>query len=306
MKDWSPGFGEGTIIPLRRRRSPVRERSVGEEPTVVIFGGGGSRGFLHGGFIRALMESPVKIASLDGISIGSWAASFYALGMTIDEMQKAVIDFDAGRAISVASFLGNLMKRGSSYRGIFDHDRLRAMVESVIGKATFSDVVMPLRVQATDIATGRPFIFSKETTPDAEISLAIAASSALAGIFEPVTYDGRTLVDGTYAGYILPENRPTIISNVSPVRESQNIREKSIITLMMRSNSFLPQILIDDYKRRNPQVLEIVHDCRDIGMLTFGVAEKKKWSLMARSYDLCKEALTEYVESGRLGCVVAA
>jgi predicted acylesterase/phospholipase RssA len=265
------------------------------EPHVVILGGGGTRGFLHAGFCRALQESGLPVASYTGISVGSWGASFLAMGVPLDEIEKVATGFDLGRIVNVRSFGSVLWKHGSRYRGFFDPATVEREIERVVGRATFADTRIPIHVQSTDLATGEPFIFSRENTPDAPLALAVAASCALVGIFHPVTYQGRMLVDGTYCGYMLPESRPTLISNVSPISSLETLSSNSILNLMLRSYSLLPQVLIDDYKRKNPDVTEVIHDCRDVGILSFNVPAARKWELMRRSYGGSRDELAAHV-----------
>jgi hypothetical protein len=276
------------------------------DPHVVIFGGGGTRGLLHAGFARALGEVGIPIASFTGISIGSWAAGFLAMGLPIDELVDACSKIDAAHVLNVRSFLSTLWKHGSGYRGFFDPAFVQRAVEGVIGKARLKDTRIPIYIQSTDLATGEPFVFSRETTPDCPISVAVSASCALVGVFQPVSYQGRTLVDGTYCGYMTPERRPCIISNVSPIRESENLARKSIVTLLMRSYSLLPQLLIDEFRRKNQSVVEIQHDCRGIGILTFNLSERRRRELMHRSYETSLSILERHVRRELLPSVCVA
>lgn len=270
-------------------------RTSALEPHVVILGGGGTRGFLHAGFARAVVDSGLPIASYTGISIGAWAAAFMGMGISADELARIATEFDLSRIVCLKSFMSVLWKHGSGYRGYFDPDFVAREIRSVVGKATFADCKIPIQIQATDLATGEPFIFSPETTPDAPLDLAVSASCALVGVFHPITYAGRTLVDGTYAGYLLPESRPTIISNVSPIRGSDNLQRRSILNLLLRSYSLLPQVIIEEFKRKNPYVLEIQHDCRDVGVLSMGLTVERKHDLMTRSYGASLEALEGHI-----------
>lgn len=282
---------------------PIRTNGI--EPHVVILGGGGTRGFLHAGFARAVLESGLPIGSYTGISIGSWAAAILGMGIPMDEFEAIATEFDLSRIICMRSFLSVLWKHGSGYRGYFDPGFVERELRSVIGDARFSDTKHPIHIQATDLATGEPFIFSRENTPDAPIALAVSASCALVGIFHPVTYAGRTLVDGTYAGYMLPESRPTLISNVSPIRGSENLQRRSILNLLLRSYSLLPQVIIEEFKRKNPYVLEIQHDCRDVGVLSFNLSTAHKRDLMTRSYGHSAEALAGHIRALTRSAVAA-
>jgi NTE family protein len=53
-----------------------------------------------------------------------------------------------------------------------------------------------LWVTATDYDSGRRVTFGREGEPSAELALAVAASCAVPGLYEPVSIDGRVYVDG--------------------------------------------------------------------------------------------------------------
>ena len=56
----------------------------------IAFGGGGVRGFMHLGVLKALAEEGIKPDVVSGTSAGSIAAILYASGMTVEEMETAI------------------------------------------------------------------------------------------------------------------------------------------------------------------------------------------------------------------------
>jgi NTE family protein len=60
-----------------------------------------------------------------------------------------------------------------------------------LGHARFADLVRPLRVVASNLATLERVVFS-----GGEVAAAVHASSAVPGICVPVTIDGETYIDG--------------------------------------------------------------------------------------------------------------
>jgi NTE family protein len=53
-----------------------------------------------------------------------------------------------------------------------------------------------LRVVACDYATGERVVFGRDSTPEADLAEAVAASCAIPGFYHPVTIGGRRYVDG--------------------------------------------------------------------------------------------------------------
>jgi hypothetical protein len=63
-------------------------------------------------------------------------------------------------------------------------------------RVRFKDIERDLQILTLDINTNTPFIFSKNTTPDEEIALAVRISSGLPGLMKPVNINDAILVDG--------------------------------------------------------------------------------------------------------------
>jgi NTE family protein len=63
-----------------------------------------------------------------------------------------------------------------------------------------------LRVAAVDLESGSRVIFGADGQPEPPVSLAVQASCAIPGVFEPVRFDGRSYVDG---GVWSPTNMDT-------------------------------------------------------------------------------------------------
>ena len=56
-----------------------------------------------------------------------------------------------------------------------------------------------ISVSAIDVQNGEITIFDEYNTPYDEFYLAVAASSAMPGVFPPVSYQGHILMDGGVA-----------------------------------------------------------------------------------------------------------
>jgi NTE family protein len=75
--------------------------------------------------------------------------------------------------------------------GMATNDRLEQFLHKFTPAQNFSEMKIPLCIVATDIVSGESVYFT-----DGEIALALRASCAYPGLFIPVEYRGRTLVDG--------------------------------------------------------------------------------------------------------------
>jgi NTE family protein len=84
--------------------------------------------------------------------------------------------------------------------GVFDNDPIRSYLERIYnlkGRTDdFRQLDKRLVVVATDLDTGQPVCFGTPGLDHVPISLAVAASSALPGLYRPVEIEGRHYVDG--------------------------------------------------------------------------------------------------------------
>jgi len=76
--------------------------------------------------------------------------------------------------------------------GFMGSERMKRFLEGVLKVHRFEDMTTPLGVLATDLCTGEPVSF-RDT---GDVFLPIRASCSYPGLFQPVPYGDRLLVDG--------------------------------------------------------------------------------------------------------------
>jgi NTE family protein len=176
--------------------------------------GGGGKGKRYGAMVAEMYDLGVVPTSLSGTSAGSIAAAFAATGASPDELKALAQDPRLGKLYDWDLDL----KDGGVFNGdkafeLFDQE-LRRMTGITDRPVTFADLKVPLQILAAtkyDSAAGpdgmptakdRIFVFSQENTPDTPVALAVRASMAIPGAFEPVRMVDPTtgrrmhLVDG--------------------------------------------------------------------------------------------------------------
>ena len=178
-------LGLGVRRALSRLRESIRPQDSaapsGPPKLGLALGGGFARGMSHIGVIKALEEAGIPISFIAGTSIGSIIGGAYASGATVEEMATIgtkVRWHDFGRWTI-------------SKMGLASNKRLEALVRQLFRATRFEDLRIPLAIVATDLATGRPVVFTK-----GRLSLPIRASCAYPGLFLPIPHDGTFLVDG--------------------------------------------------------------------------------------------------------------
>lgn len=145
--------------------------------------GGGVRGLVHLGVLRALEENGLPVDFLAGASMGGLIAGAYGAGIPLDD----IIAFAIGtRVLDFAS-------PDRSWHALFDQRKLGPKLAELLGnsKITFEDLRTPVAMTAVDLETGELVVLDS-----GPLIPAMLATAALPLFFAPVRHDGRWLVDG--------------------------------------------------------------------------------------------------------------
>ncbi len=153
------------------------------QPIALALGGGSARGWAHIGVLRALDEAKIRISMIAGTSIGALVGGCYLAGK-LDELEAFARGLTRRRMFS----LMDITLRGS---GLFGGMRLDRKLQQHLGGLNIDELPCPYVAVATELRTGHEVWLSTGS-----LILAMRASYALPGIFEPIRYDHRLLVDG--------------------------------------------------------------------------------------------------------------
>ncbi len=143
--------------------------------------GGGARGVVHIGVLKALDEMGVKFSVVSGTSAGSIVAALYAKGYHPDEI------FDITKNLSIFKSVSPAW----TWAGLLKMDGLEALLRKHIPENDFSSLKMPLTVAATEIRKGTIHYFT-----EGELIPAVVASCSIPAIFNPVHFNNGVYVDG--------------------------------------------------------------------------------------------------------------
>ncbi len=152
-----------------------------EKKTGLGLGGGAVLGAVHVGVLKVLKEKNIKIDCVSGTSIGAFIGGLYAFGVDTDEIEKLTRDL---RWLDISEV-------SLSKFGLMSNEKIGKLLTEQIGDKNIEDAKIPLRVIATDIASGEKVILEK-----GNLAAAVRASTCIPGIFKPIEIDGRLLVDG--------------------------------------------------------------------------------------------------------------
>lgn len=148
----------------------------------LALGSGSARGWAHIGVLRALAREGITPDIICGSSIGSLVAGAYAAGH-----METLSDWVTSLGFLDLVKLMDIRLAG----GLLEGNALMASVERYLGGTTIEELPLPFGAIATDLKSGREVWLRSGRVSDA-----IRASIALPGLFSPVHYQGRWLVDG--------------------------------------------------------------------------------------------------------------
>lgn len=181
----------------------------------LVLSGGGARGLAHIGVLQVLEELRVPVDCVAGTSMGAIIGGLYSYGLGPDEIERIVAgmdwsyvlqdspartDLSIRRAIEQLQFQIQLtigVRDGAMAlpKGLVQGQNLGFVLDQTVIEAhdllSFDDLPLPFRCVAADIADGSRVVFDSGDLPRA-----MRASMALPGVFAPVEWRGRLLVDG--------------------------------------------------------------------------------------------------------------
>lgn len=181
----------------------------------LALGGGGAKGAAHIGVLRVLEEHHIPIDYIAGTSIGSVVGGMYASGLTVDEIQKIMLETPWGDGYSDRIPREDLPWRSKQQSDQFniplevgiDRNSLKIpsgllygqvatkLLRTAVGEHpifdSFDNLAIPYRAIATDLATNNAVIIKRGSLINA-----MRASSSVPGVLAPEVIDGKLLVDG--------------------------------------------------------------------------------------------------------------
>lgn len=189
-----------------QRRPPHPSNS-----TAFVFSGGGAKGALHIGALRALLQAGIRPDMVVGTSIGAWNAAWLARTPTLDgveelsevwrslEPQQVLLGrklplssrLARSRVLSGLLMLAALRRVAGGCSSLYDDAGLREILTRHLAGTTFDELALPCSVIASDLSHGGRAVFRRGPVVDA-----LLASSAIPGIFPPVCINGTMYADG--------------------------------------------------------------------------------------------------------------
>ena len=180
----------------------------------LVLSGGGAKGLAQVGVLKVLEELGIRPDYITGVSMGSIVGGLYSIGYTAHELDSLAssIDWNAIFTDEVSfdkiginikpeyrkyqlSFSGDSLKGVGLPLGMVRGQLISEMFSNICWRAngieSFDDFPIPFRCLASDLITGKTYMFKSGS-----LAKAMRASMAIPTVFTPIVKDKMLLVDG--------------------------------------------------------------------------------------------------------------
>lgn len=231
----------------------------------LVLGGGAARGFAHIGVIRALEQEKIPIDMIVGTSVGSLIGAIYAYDANSFELEWTAFSlekddlFDYGILTAITGM------------GAAKGEKLETFVKNKVLVPNIEDLKIPFVAVATDLNLGKRVELDRGS-----VAKAVQASSAIPGVFSPVDYQGKLLVDGGLIDNIpisvARERGADLIIAVDISENVINYNITNVIDVILQAVTIMAFENVK-YKRKEADVL-ILPAVGNVSMLDF--TQKKR------------------------------
>lgn len=200
-------------------------------PLALVFGGGGARGALQVGAVRALLEAGIRPDVLTGTSAGAANASYLAIhGLRLEAIEGLEKTWRIAAAADLlpANYLWLTLRVLFNRSGWGPYHRLREffIAQGLSPDLRFGDIQgVRLILVAADLNAGRPVFYGQD--PGQLVLEGLLASTALPPLIHPIEKGEQLLIDGS------------VVSNL-PVEAALQQGARTIIALDVSEPRVVP------------------------------------------------------------------
>lgn len=220
---------------LKNATEKVRALTSGEEkrpierPRVgLALAGGFARGIAHIGVLRVLRDSGIHIDAVAGTSVGALIGAAYCAGTPLEEMER----------IGAATTFTDFGRWTPSWLGLATNQRLERYLARLTPAKTFEDLITPFAIATTDITAGISVYYTS-----GPLGPPLRASCAYPGLFVPIQFDGRSLVDGFLTAPV-------------PVEGALLLRADIVIAVYLEADTMQPPRTFTDVLSRSFNIIQ--------------------------------------------------
>lgn len=249
---------------------PRQRKQMMKEKTGLVLGGGGARGLAHLGAIDVLTKKGIVPDLVVGTSIGSIVGAIYAASGDAGEALNRVHDYFTCDCYTSIKFdflkqteedkqndglldsLSRYLQKKFFYNVVLANQQSFVSTETYLENINFliddidiRDTKIPFAAVCTDINAGSEIVLTKGS-----LRKAVAASSAIPGIFAPVEVEGHFLVDGGWVNQLPVDTARALgadfVIAVNVARElEQDFSTDTGLDIIRRANAITRTVLND-------------------------------------------------------------
>ena len=175
-------------------------------------GGGGARGLVHVGILKVLHAHKIPISVIAGTSAGAIVGAMFAATRDpewIEDRFKKFFNHEVfknlgtermvhvfGQRSPLTQFAQKVRDRmvialSMQRSSIVKKSRLKDAISFLIPVANFSELLVPLKVVATDLVSSESIVYS-----EGDLVEAVVQSSSIPGYVEPTFKENSVIIDG--------------------------------------------------------------------------------------------------------------
>ncbi len=256
----------------------------------VALGGGGARGLAHLGVLMELARAGVRPEFVAGTSMGAIVGAAYAVGQDLSKLLRVLEHLELAKVFGVPETYDRVVGQTLA-ESLWERLRQKAWWEESSPRLSrlleflklftkgmwFEDLDIPFIAVAADLATGE-----EVQIDEGPVHRGVAASAALPGVFGPVQWRKRYLVDGG-----LVNNLPVNVVETLGARTVLAVdvaaplgpMPKTLVGVALRAQEVtareLGRVKLDHARGRLGHRLMVIHpEVDEIGLLEFDRIEE--------------------------------
>ena len=251
---------------------PSAPASAAPPEISLALGSGGAGGLAHIAMLQVFDEMEVRPARISGTSIGAVIGALYAAGLSAEEIEGIFRDFAGSKLDALTGILKSELALHDVFAvdlddgGLIDPTAFLDFLAGHVEATRFEDLRIPLAVVATDFWSGESVIID-----EGDLFVAVHASMAVPGLFDPVIRDDLLLVDGGTSkplpfDLLLGNTDKVVAIDVSGNRRPHD--DKTGVTdLLFKTFELMQQSLIREMRLRHEPDLYIKVDTNGVRLL---------------------------------------
>ncbi len=177
----STRLGQGLVLFLLLALWTAGSAGTDKPRMALALGGGAALGYAHLGVLEVLEAEGLRPDVVLGASMGSIVGGLYCAGLDADQIAAQAEDLD----------IFKLMDWQLGGMGFFEWDKVRRRLGPLLDGRRVERCSPALVCVATDLRSGERVPLKSGPLLDAML-----ASATIPGLYEPVRWNGRLLVDG--------------------------------------------------------------------------------------------------------------